>query len=105
MTALRKRRGDVIVPEKVAEEVGLPRSKLGRFLNQYPEIITPFSIEEEGRYLEMRAQQGIGDGEAAAISVALVRNFPLVIDDKKGRNKADNHGIRCLNWRQFIKGH
>lgn len=105
MTIMRRRHREVLLPEKVAEEVGTRGSSLERFLNRYPDVITSFSPEEEVRYLEMRAQEGIGGGEAAAIAVALVRNIPLVIDDKRGRGKAENHDIRCLNWSQFIEGH
>ena len=92
------------MPEKVVGEVGLPNSKLGRFLNKYPGVVTSFDSREEEKYLEIRAQTGIDDGEAAAITVALIRKIPLVIEDRKGRSKAENHGIQCINWQQFVGG-
>ena len=104
MNRLRKRYEEVILPEKVAEEVNKPRSPLENFLNSYPGVVVSFTTAEEDQYLEIRAQPGIDDGEAAAIVIALSRNKPLVIDDRKGRNKAENHGIRCLSWEQFVQG-
>ncbi len=90
------------MPEKVAEEVKQPGSPLKRFLDSYPSIIAPFTQEEEDLYLEVRAQPGIDDGEAAAIALAQSRKLPLVIEDKKGKSKAQNHGIRCLSSEEFL---
>lgn len=102
---LRKRHSDVILPEKVSEEVKQPGSPLKNFIDSYPQIVIPFNSSEEDRYLEIRGQPGIDDGEAAAITLALSRSLPLVIGDKKGRSKAENHGISCLSWQEFLKGY
>jgi predicted nucleic acid-binding protein len=99
---LRKRRGEVVIPQKVAEEVKQPRSPLKRFFDAYPSLVIPFSQDEEELYLQVRFQQGIDDGEAAAIALAQSRRLPLVIDDKKGKSKAENHGITCLKSDQFL---
>lgn len=92
----------MIVPEKVAEEVGQPGSPLKRFLDSYPSVVVPFTPDEEDLYLEVRAQPGIDDGEAAAIALAQSRRLPLVIEDKKGKSKAQNHGIKCLSSNEFL---
>lgn len=105
MRRLRERHNEVILPEKVAKEVKTPGFPLYSFLEHYPEVVTPFTDEEETLYLEIRRQPGIDDGEAAAISLALNRQLPLVIDEsaKRGRGKAENHNIHCLSSQDFIK--
>ena len=102
---LRRRRSEVILPEKVAGEVKVPGYPLNTFLKHYPNVITPFTPEEENQYLRIRAQPGIHDGEAAAITIALSRQLPLVIDEsaKRGKGKAENHDIQCLGSEDFIK--
>ena len=106
MTHLRRRHSEVVMPEKVAEEVRQPGTPLENFLDRHPHVVTPLSAPEENRYLEIRGQPGIHNAEAAAITVALSRGLPLVIDEsqKRARGKAENHGIRCLGWGDFIKG-
>ena|SRR3972149_6706596 len=99
---LRSRKGAILIPEKVAAEVNTPRSPLHRFISKYPHVVTPFQNNEEDEYLRTRSQVGIDDGEAAAIAIASKRNLPLVIDDKKGKAKAENHGIQTLDWNDYI---
>jgi predicted nucleic acid-binding protein len=100
---LRNRKGAIIIPEKVAVEVNMPNSPLHRLISRYPFIVHPFqNYEEEEEYLKIRGQSGIDDGEAAAIALASKRNLPLVIDDKMGKMKAENHGIETLSWQDFI---
>ena len=101
---LRRRHSEVILPEKVAEEVKQPESPLETFLDHYPSVVTPFTSSEEELYLQIRGQAGIHDGEAAAITLALSRGILLVIEDKRGRTKAENHNIRCLTWQEFLHG-
>lgn len=101
---LRKRHTEIILPEKVAEEVRQPGSPLKNFLKRYASVVVSFSGPEEEKYLEIRAQPGIDDGEAAAMAIALVRRVTLVIEDKKGRQKAQNHGVQSMGWREFIQG-
>ncbi len=104
MKVLRRRRNEAIVPEKVAGEVDQPGTPLANFLKRHPEVKVGLSQPEEDKYLEIRRQPGIDDGEAAAIALALNRALLLVIDDVKGRAKAQNHGINCLGWRDFVSG-
>ena len=101
---LRRRHSEVVLPEQVAEEVRQPGSPLETFLDHYPSVVTPFTSSEEDLYLQIRGQAGIHDGEAAAITLALSRSILLVIEDKMGRSKAENHGIRCLSWQEFLHG-
>jgi predicted nucleic acid-binding protein len=102
MTVLRKRRGEVLIPEKVAAEVNQPNTPLHRFISKFYQVVIQFQNNEEQEYLRVRSQIGIDDGEAAAIAMAIKRQLPLVIDDKKGREKAENHGVRILSWQDFI---
>lgn len=104
MRQLRRRKGEVLIPEKVAEEVNKPRSPLSRLITRNPQIVTQFQNDEGQEYLRVRSQVGIDDGEAAAIAVALKRSLLLVIDDVKGKTKAENHGIKTLGWDRFIEG-
>ena len=106
---LRQRKGSILIPEKVAFEVAFdPRIRsdtpLRHLLLRHPQMVTKFKNSEEVEYLRIRRQPGIGDGEAAAIAVAVKRQLPLVIDDIKGRQKAENHGVKTLSWRDFIGG-
>ncbi|MEK6689694.1 MAG: hypothetical protein AABY78_00150 [Nitrospirota bacterium] len=91
------------MPEKVAEEVNQPNTPLSRFIDSYPQVITQFHDNEEEEYLRVRSQVGIDDGEAAAIAIAFKRKLPLVIEDKKGKAKAENHGIQTFDWKYFLR--
>ena len=101
---LRRRQSEILLPEKVAEEVKVPGYPLNTFLEHYSNVVTPFTLEEENLYLEIRGQPGIHDGEAAAITLSINRQLPLVIDEsaKRGRGKAENHHIHCLSSEDFI---
>jgi predicted nucleic acid-binding protein len=101
---LRARHSEVIVPDKVAEEVKIPGYPLCTFLERYPSAVTAFNTREEDRYLEIRGQPGIHNGEAAAITLSICRELPLVIDEsaKRGRGKAQNHHIHCLSSQEWI---
>ena len=104
MTILRKRRGEVLIPEKVAAEVNQPNTPLHRFISKFHQVVTQFQNNEEEEYLRVRSQVGIDDGEAAAISMAIKRRLPLVIDDKKGKEKAESHDVQTFAWRDFVEG-
>lgn len=104
MDRLRNRRHEIIISRKVAEEVK-QGEKLSKFLEKYPDVVQLFSLEEEEQYLQVRHQPEIHDGEASAIALALCRQAHyLVIDDKKGRAKAENHDLSCLSYQEFIEG-
>jgi predicted nucleic acid-binding protein len=110
--ALRRRKGAILLPRKVAEEVAFdPRvSKLDpikRFVEGNPQIISDFRTQvEEEEYLRILKQPGIGQGEAAAMAIAISRQLPLVIDEKetKATGKAKSHGIYTLTGAEFIGG-
>jgi predicted nucleic acid-binding protein len=104
MTVLRKRKGEVLIPQKVADEVKQPNTPLARFVSSFPDVVVQLKGDEDRQYLRVRSQVGIDDGEAAAIAVAMNRHLPLVIDDKKGSAKAANHGIQTYTWDDFVKG-
>lgn len=104
MGQLRRRRGEVLIPEKVAEEVNQPNTPLSRLIANYPQIVTQFRSDEEEEYLRVRMQVGIDDGEAAVIAISSKRNLPSVMDDNMGKAKARNHGIPVLGWDEFIEG-
>lgn len=106
MNALRKHKGAVLIPEKVAGEINQPKSPLHGFITKYPETVISFQANEEDRYLQIRSQVGIHDGEASAIAIALNRGLSLVIDERetKATGKAKNHGVKTLSWRDFLKG-
>jgi len=104
MTILRRRRGEVLIPEKVAVEVNQPNTPLHRFISKFYQVVTQFKNDEEQEYLRVRSQIGIDDGEAAAIAMAIKRRIRLVIDDKKGIDKARYHRVETLSWQDFIKG-
>lgn len=103
---LRKRYREVILPEKVSEEVKTPGYPLERFVDSYPSVVALFTPSEEERYLEIRRQVGIHDGEAAAMALALSRRLPLVVDEsaKRAKGKAENHDIPCLTSQEFLHG-
>jgi len=104
MTILRKRRGEVLIPEKVAVEVNQPNTPLHRFISKFYQVVTQFQNNEEEEYLRVRSQIGIDDGEAAAIAMAIKRRLPLIIDDKKGKEKAESNDIQTFAWQDFVKG-
>jgi len=59
--------------------------------------------DEENEYLRIRSQPGIHDGEAAAIAISVIRGLPLIIDDKKGKEKAKSHQIQTSSWEDFLR--
>jgi predicted nucleic acid-binding protein len=108
MNILRKRKGDVLIPEKVAYEVAYDPQirlddRLRKFILRYPELVTQFQKGEEEEYLRIRRQAGIHDADAAAIAIALKRRLQLVIDDKKAKLKAESHGVQTLPWDEFVR--
>lgn len=108
---LEKRKGTVLIPEKVVYEVAedprIPeKDRLRKFVLQNIEMKTEFQNNEADEYLRILKQPGIDSGEAAAMAIALIRRLPLVVDERetKATGKAKNHGIKTLSWRDFLKG-
>ena len=106
MNKLRARRGDVLIPEKVAGELTDPKvhrnDPLLKFVLNYPGTVIPFQSNEEIEYLTIRSQSGIHNGEAAAITLALSRQLPLVIDDPRAKAKAVNHNVKVFGSNEFL---
>jgi len=108
MRFLQKRKGGILIPEKVAQEINHPmvpvHDPLRKFILRHPQVITQFLNNEADEYLRIRSQPGIHGGKASAMAIALKRNLPLVIDEKdtKATGKARNHGINTINWQQFL---
>ena len=105
MTILRRRKDEVLIPEKVAVEINQPNTPLHRFISNFREVVTRFENDEEEEYLRVRSQVGIDDGEAAAIAMAIKRRLTLIIDDKKAKQKAEKHGVPTHTWQDFVQGH
>jgi len=99
---LKQLKDMVLMPKKVADEIDQPNSPLSRFIHSCPEVVTDLMDGEDQEYLRVRRQPGIDDGEAAVIAVAIRRHLPVVIDDAKGKAKAESHGIQTLRWTDFF---
>jgi predicted nucleic acid-binding protein len=105
MEHLRKRIGEIIIPEKVAEEINHPGKPLSNLVQKHPHVVAKFNgREEEEEYLRILRLPGMDPGEAAAIVIALRRKLPLVVDDKVGKATAKNYGLQTLSWKDFING-
>ena len=105
MDDLRRRHADVLIPEKVAEEVSrIPGKPLRRFVRGYPQVVSKFEPDEAIEYLKILRQQGMDEGESAAIAIAAHRHLPVVIEEKRGRAKAAEYGVGCFRWEQFLAG-
>lgn len=105
MNILRRRRHEVLIPGKVEREVNQPNTPLHRFITRfYKQVVTQFQNNEEEEYLRVMSQFGIGEGEAAAIAMAIKRDLPVVTDDKKAKDTAKNYGIQTLSWQDFVQG-
>ena len=108
--ALEQRKGAILISERIAYEVAhdpkiLKGDSLRQFVLRNPQVITRFEGSEEEEYLRILRQPGIDLGEASAMAIALKRKHPLVIDerDTKATGKANNHGIKTLSWREFLR--
>lgn len=108
---LEKRKGAILISEKVAYEVAYdPRVKktdpLRQFVLDNPQMITQFQDNEGEEYLRILQQQGIDPGEASVMAIAFRRKLSLVVDERntKATGKANNHGIKTLNWQDFLEG-
>ena len=104
MSFLRRRKSEVRIPEKVADEVNQHGTPLRKFLVRFPDVVTGFKDNKEAEeYLRILAQPGIHKGEAAAIAMAVTRRLRLVVDDNRPREKANSHGVQTLSWKEFVE--
>jgi predicted nucleic acid-binding protein len=97
MALLRQVSSSVIVPRRVANEIGKRRAMpLATWLASHWDCVTEFATSAEGEpYLRLRRQLEIHDADAAAIAVARCRGKGLVVEDRAARQKAENHSVRC----------
>jgi predicted nucleic acid-binding protein len=105
MVLLRKVKGAILIPERVAEEIMQPRTPLERFIRSCRGVVSSFrNVKEEHDYLLFCSQWVIDEGEASAMAIALNRRLPLVTDERqtKATGKAKQHGIHTLSSQQFI---
>lgn len=96
MDLLRKLKGALLIPERVAKEVSQPNTPLERFITMYPDVVTRLQTQaEEREYLRFYSQRVVDEGEASAMAIALNRHKALVIDERetKATGKARQHGI------------
>ena len=95
-----------IVPRRVEREVSKPGTLLERWLGQHRYAVKRFvpGSQEEQAYYELTRDNGprLGDGEAAAIAVALNRGAVLVTDDRAAIEAAENLGIACMTTNEFL---
>jgi len=94
----------IIVPQKVAEEVRKKGSPLAKWLSQRRARTENFVGNESAVYLRLRRQTAIHDGEASAIAIASCRKYTLVIDETNRAvlRKAGIHGVRTIEVTQFV---
>lgn len=94
------------IPYFVAKEINKARRKsdLKLWLGRNPQRVVRFIKDEATTYYGLLQQVGtkIGVGEAAAIAIALHREWTLVIDDVPARTKADSHGCQSLDVPEFL---
>lgn len=78
----------ILIPKKVYEEISYKKEFI---LQDFIEVIT---VNENERLNELKML--LDEGESEAISLALEKKLPLVIDEKKGRKIALNLDIIIL---------
>lgn len=78
----------ILIPPKVYEEIGFKKEFA---LPKFIEVAEPTNKEHINE-LKML----LDDGESEAIALALEKNLPLIIDEKKGRRIAKNLSLDIL---------
>ncbi|MFM6105590.1 MAG: DUF3368 domain-containing protein [Sphaerospermopsis kisseleviana] len=86
----------VIIPQAVYEELSRCHSL---FLNELQANKSPFfevkTVDDKNKVYELKQQAKLDDGESEAIILALeLRTDLLLIDERRGRAKAQRLGIR-----------
>ncbi|MBN2825276.1 MAG: hypothetical protein JXQ76_08135 [Campylobacterales bacterium] len=93
---------EILIPHEVYDEVTqYPNAKnyLDREIEEQFILITPYqdkSLFKQIYYL-------LDAGESAAITLAIERNLPLVIDEKKGRRFAQRQGVEIIGLIGIIR--
>ena len=78
----------ILIPPKVYEEISFKKDF------QLPKFIEVVKPQESKRLQEVKML--LDDGESEAIALALEKELPLVIDEKKGRKIAKNLSLDIL---------
>jgi predicted nucleic acid-binding protein len=83
---------------EIFERVYIPR-KVYEEINVKYEVKLPYSfevVEVDKDEVFKNLSKILNEGESEAIVLALKRNLPLIIDEKKGRKTAKNLGIKVI---------
>jgi predicted nucleic acid-binding protein len=89
--------GNIIIPEAVAKECLADLSRPGaKIISKAIEKgkIEVHSIQQKPEILSLL--ENLGEGESAAISLAIETHYPLLIDEKLGRSTAKRFGIKII---------
>ena len=84
-----------VIPIEVYEEISI-EEKDKRFLDAQIETRSLEVMTYENKLLFSELNILLDKGESASIALALEKNLPLIIDEKKGRSVAQNMGIEII---------
>ena len=85
----------IVIPPEVYEEISIGE-KDKTFLDAQIENRSLEVIPCENKLLFNELNILLDKGESASIALAIERNLPLIIDEKKGRRVAQNMGIEIV---------
>ena len=85
----------IVIPIEVYEEISI-EEKDKRFLDAQIETRSLEVMTYENKLLFNELNILLDKGESASIALALEKNLPLLIDEKKGRSVAQNMGIEII---------
>lgn len=85
----------IIVPPEVYKEISQKPSAKNYLDAQIDEAFVAVESYENSRLFK-EINYILDDGESASIVLAIERNLPLIIDEKKGRNFAQKQGIEII---------
>lgn len=112
LDSLSRLRQQVIVPEKVVEELsrvppggrrpGSRARRMSTWLKNSSFEIGRFAVSDEST-LYLRLLRTLGKGESAAIALARNRNAELIIDDRLARVVAEELQVICWSSPAFLQ--
>lgn len=85
----------IVIPIEVYEEISIGE-KDKKFLDAQIKAKSLEVIPYENKLLFNELNILLDKGESASIALALEKNLPLLIDEKKGRSVAQNMGIEII---------
>ena len=96
--------GAVVIPQRVFSEVNKPGTPIATWLRRNRLAPTQFLPDEGSHYLRLkRDHTGLGDGEAAAIAIAVQRRGTVVTEDRLATTIAEAQGARCVNTEGYFR--